>query len=239
MNILPVLKDYSEVCSVLAKQTKCIRCKENICTAAFTPKEKQAFLTTAAYTLVCDLCLKDHEKSSFVQCSDAETCAEFGIYIFGNHQSRVANIKIFISQAASLLSMNPYDASIQKQQFTVGTIMSVDDALAAFLTWDRIRRSQSTLPPAISVGWGSEKVRIPEDDWEQQARDQEYRAFQRQNYEVWRKNMEVMPTRWGDQTPVDTAWGVPNLSSSAWGALSPSFMSHSTSMPEKKQKHKK
>lgn len=264
MNILPVLKDYSEVCSVLCKQAKCIRCKENICTAAFTPKEKQAFLSTSAYALVCDLCLKDHEETSFVQCSDAETCAEFGVYIFDG-----STIKVFISQAASLLSMNPLDAHVQKHQFTVGTIMSVYDALTAFLTWDRIRRSQSTLPPPpllkpmAVVPKKDNTVRIPEDDWEQQQM-----RNQRQNYEVLRKNMAVQPPRWGDQTPAASAWGAAAPETSytfmpeqkfAWGPpppppppkpsdseggtkrspflsdLSPSYMSHSTSMKKNKK----
>ena len=157
MNILRELENYAEVCSVLANQVKCTRCKHNILGGAFT-------LPYVEDTLVCDLCLRTDERGLSVKCTDVETCTRFGIYIFGDAQTSVHRIMVFLSQGTALLSVDPHNQEVSKKMFTTGDIMSVNNALTKFLEWNRIRKeTQAEIqktgiqPWALGAMWKEEK----------------------------------------------------------------------------------
>lgn len=204
MNILPNLENGVKVVDVLRKQTKCMRCKQNILTDAFSLNN-----TSLKGDLVCTACVRDDEKDAYEMLTPLQQCARFGILIFNLHSSEDA--EVFVSNATKALSMDPTNDGVSRKMFFKGKILSVPDALSKFLEWERIRKKnqleqqQSGLQPWAlrQAGGASWKDLVPK---KKRPRKEENTVAEEKNKKITEADDSIV---WG--APIlqkeKTGWG--------------------------------
>ena len=235
MDILPVLESYGALVEVLCKQVKCSRCQKGTPTAAYPiPGTSNEISCKECYTL------EDGECSGL---SGVNLLARCGIYVFGTPETLASDLRVFISQGAAQLCMNPHNDTVTRGSFGVGTIYTVEDTLTCYLEWDKVRRVNmekklafGAQPWALGQGaWDTpsrsnrfQKEQPAEGDWDQQLERNEMKEWQKSQYEQWKKRKaEPMAVAPEDQkapsSPVfGSNWGGPPDkkldSGSGWGS---------------------